>query len=158
MPVVDRDVYVTLPGNAWFLLLHLDQPDCPKHGQENWCMRLTKAMYGLNDGPYLWQMCLRYFYVYHCGGRCSVFDENHFVWRTDKALLGEATAHVDDNNIAGPLEFRNWLREQLEARFGKVGRQELPMVHVGIVYERFLDGFRMHQRSYAEALKNIDIG
>ena len=102
-------------------------------------------------------MCLRFFYSYKCGARTSLFDENHFFWHGDKGLIGEATAHVDDNNIAGKVDFRTWLRDQLEARFGKVAKQELPMTHVGIVYERFLDGFRLQQKEYALQLKKIEI-
>ena len=114
-------------------------------------------MYGLNDGPLMWQLCLRFFYSHRCGARTSLFDENHFVWRSAARLEGEATAHVDDNNVAGPTSCRVWLRAQLEERFGPVGRQELPMVHVGLTYERWQTGFKLQQTAYALALKFIEV-
>ena len=137
LPSVSRDVYAVVPGNVWYLLRQMGQKNCPQFGFDSWCLRLVKAMYGLNDGPLMWQLCLRFFYSYRCHARTSLFDENHFVWRTEAGLQGEATAHVDDNNVAGPTAFRKWLQDLLEHRFGKVGRQELPMVHVGLVYERW---------------------
>jgi hypothetical protein len=157
LPKVSREVFAVVPGNVWFLLAELGQEGCPTMGFNMWCLQLVKAMYGLNDGPLMWQLCLRYFYQYRCLARTSLFDENHFVWRSETEMWGEATAHVDDNNVAGPESFRLWLRELLESRFGKVGRQELPMVHVGLTYERYMSGFRLQQRSYALALKLIDI-
>ena len=157
LPSVSRDVYAVVPGNVWYLLRQMGQKNCPQFGFDSWCLRLVKAMYGLNDGPLMWQLCLRFFYSYRCHARTSLFDENHFVWRNEAGLQGEATAHVDDNNVAGPTAFRKWLQDLLEHRFGKVGRQELPMVHVGLVYERWGNGFKLQQERYCLALKPIPV-
>ena len=79
----------------------------------------------------------------------------------NKALLGELTSHVDDCNSAGKQAFLDWLRSELEATFGKMSVQKLPMDHVGISYEAIVQGTTpgvlMHQSKFCLQLTNIPI-
>ena len=53
LPDVQREIYIVVPDNVWFLLRQLGQSGLPKGlDLAMWCIRLTKAMYGLNGGPF----------------------------------------------------------------------------------------------------------
>jgi hypothetical protein len=160
LPEVKREVHIALPSNVWF---HLRAIGFVSQTLDVtlFVIELLKAMYGLNDAPLLWQLCLRYFFVKHTGALISVFDDNYYYWRYDGHLQGEATAHVDDGNYSGSQEHLDWLRQQLEGRFGKVSRQQLPMIHVGLQYEAiWIDtraGFKIHQQDFARKITLVTI-
>ena len=50
------------------------------------------------------------------------------------------TAHVDDLCIIGTPAFLNDMRAKIEKKYGTVARQQLPMQHVGCMYERLYNG------------------
>ena len=114
-------------------------------------MCLDKCMHGLADAPLLWSLSLKHWLVRHIGALQSSFDDCHFFWKdkTTKRLTGEATCHVDDNALSGSTKDLELRRKQLESRFGKMARQTLPFVHVGIHYEaRQAGGYHLHQHNY----------
>ena len=116
-------------------------------------------MYGLNDAPLAWQLCLHEFLKKH-GGVPSLMDENLFIWKSPppenhlKALL---STHVDDLASAALRTFLDWLYELLVKEFGNVTRQTMPFDHCGCRYEKVDDGFRMSQRHFAEKLVCVEI-
>ena len=113
-------------------------------------------MYGLKDAPLLWQLSLRWFLQKLLKGTPSHHDDCYFIFRMQndkpKAL---GSAHVDDTAFTGKQEVLDRLRKSLEDRYGPVSRQVLPFLHVGVFYERYLDGFRLQQRDFALNIKPI---
>ena len=60
VPDVERKVWITVPGNVWFILDKLGF--CNVGLNWGWhCLELLKAMYGLVDAPVLWSIALRFF-------------------------------------------------------------------------------------------------
>ena len=93
-----RKAYITVPGNVWKHLRDLGFK-CPNTANSHiqWCIELLKAMYGLCDAPLLWQLRLRYFFVYMLGSFTSHYDDCHYYWKSSPSkLLASGTAHVDD--------------------------------------------------------------
>ena len=139
------------PANVWFDVCFL-----------SYCLELIKAMCGLVDAPLLWQLCLRW-HLKRPGATTSLCDDNFHFWvdTTTKALLGELTSHVDDCNSAGKRAFLDWLRTELEAAFGNMSVQQLPMDHVGICYEPVCysgtPGVLLHQEKFSMALATIPL-
>ena len=63
-------------------------------------------MYGLDDAPLSWQMCVSDF-LSEMNDKPSIFDENLHLWFQNYSypygtFVSMATVHVDDNGIAGP--------------------------------------------------------
>ena len=67
----------------------------PDHQLTEYGLLCTKPVYGLNDAPLAWQLCLHGF-IRETGGVPSHLDENTFTWKKDGALVAMATTHVDD--------------------------------------------------------------
>ena len=104
---------------------------------ESWLLKLLKAMYGLNDAPLSWQLCLMEFLVDTLHGNQSVHDECFFMWFDDKLQCRQlATAHVDDNGVGASPKDLDTFHRQFTHRFGKVTRQGLPFTHCGATYKR----------------------
>ena len=163
IPSMTRKAYIKVPGNVWCHLADLGFTGCPDvHGgnflASRWCLELLKAMRGLCDAPLLWQLCLKFFFIYIVHGFCSTYDDNHFCWKkTAKQLQASATAHVDDCNVSSTQQWLNATRALLEKQFGKVKRQLMPMIHVGMMYERIpTGGIHLHQEPCCVALKPIE--
>ena len=72
-----REVYLSQPSDdSEHSRNMLNCPYKVPRGQEHfWLLELVKAMYGLNDAPLAWQLCLIEFIVTVLVGRQSVFDE-----------------------------------------------------------------------------------
>ena len=75
-----RKVYLSPPHDVWEHFRNM--PNCPygiPRGQEHlWLLELLKAMYGLNDAPLAWQLCLIEFLISHLDAKQSIFDECFF--------------------------------------------------------------------------------
>ena len=99
------------------------------------CLELLKAMYGLVDAPLLWQLCLRWYLIHHCKATQSAYDDNFYFWKQGNRLTAEMSTHIDDGCVAGLPEILEWLRKELDKRFGPMKRQTLPFNHVGVYYE-----------------------
>ena len=123
---------------------------------DEWALLCIKPVYGLNDAPLAWQLCLHGHWEEQ-GGVPSLLDENYFIWRFDDGDRASVTTHVDDCGAEGK---RKWLDEQynlLVKKFGKVTRQTLPFTHCGVVYRRISDGICMEQDDFCRKLKTVDI-
>ena len=161
-PIKARSVTITVPGNV---LYHLWQAGFLKEftwhdvTSNNIVLELTKAMYGLCDAPLLWQLSLRYHFRFGMGATESKYDDCYYMFRNSTGKnIAEATVHVDDNNFAADKATLDNLRSQVEARFGKVARQQLPFDHVGLTFARTYDhkgqaGLHIHQAGFCKALK-----
>ena len=113
-PIKTRTVTITVPGNALFHLWNagfLKDFSWSDVVSNNIVLELTKAMYGLCDAPLLWQLSLRYHFRFGMGAHESKYDECYYVFRNAQGeTIGEATAHVDDNNFASTPSVLNKLR------------------------------------------------
>ena len=152
-----RKVVITAPANVWRHLAKFDASfrvdfEC----LDEWALLCIKPVYGLNDAPLAWQLCLRGHWEEQ-GGVPSLLDENYFIWRLQAGDRSSVTTHVDDCGAEGP---RKWLDEQydrLVKKFGKVTRQKLPFTHCGVVYRKVADGICVEQDDFCRKLKMVDI-
>ena len=92
MPDIQRKVVIVVPDNVWFHLRELKFPGAPASDFSFHGLELLKAMYGLNEAPLLWQLCLRHFLIKETGARCSHFDDNFFYWKLADGTI-EARPH-----------------------------------------------------------------
>ena len=142
-----RQVVLLPPPNVWRHLASLC-PDFAVRDPSQWGLLCLKPVYGLNDAPLAWQLCLRE-YLTEIQGVSSVLDENSWRWKgPDNSIAAVCTCHVDDIALAAP---QSWLDEHYEAfvrKFKKVSRQRLPFEHCGAKYERIPDGYRMIQNDF----------
>ena len=158
VPEVQRRAYIVVPDNVWFYLKKLGFPGCPTTAFFEWCLELLKAMYGLIDAPLLWQLCFRFTLTIVLCGRISNYDENFFWWPSElEYLYGQATIHVDDSLFSGHPPFLDWIKAELEKRYGEITEQVPPMLHIGITYEIIPSGFKLGQEEYALQLETIKI-
>ena len=159
-----RKVAVTVPRNVWrHLARHDSSFDVPEDKIDDYVLICLKPIYGLNDAPLAWQLCLHQHFEAQ-GGIASLLDENLFFWVKKKTsdtqesnILAIATTHVDD---VGAGSKSTWLIEQynmLTAKFGQVTKQQLPFTHCGVVYSRTATGFMMSQDEFCSKLKPADI-
>ena len=159
-PVENRSVILEPPANVWRHFREL--PGCKWLVSDKdigqYVLKLIKAMYGLNDAPLAWQMCVSDFLA-GLGARPSIFDENLHMWFDSKGTLEMmATVHVDDNGIAGPRSSLDKLARAFEDRFGKIQRQLMPFTHCGVHYSVDQAGtYSMDQREFCEKLTTLDI-
>ena len=102
----------------------------------------TKPVYGLNDAPLAWQLCLHQF-IKAQGGIGSHLDDCTFLWKDkDSSLTAMATTHVDDIAMTGTTSWIDGMADNMVKRFKKVSRQKLPFDHCGCRYEEHLLGTR----------------
>ena len=152
-----RKVVITAPAYVWRHLAKFDASfrvdfEC----LDEWALLCIKPVYGLNDAPLAWQLCLRGHWEEQ-GGVPSLLDENYFIWRLQAGGRSSVTTHVDDCGAEGP---RKWLDEQydrLVKKFGKVTRQKLPFTRCGVVYRKVADCVCMEQDDFCRKLKMVDI-
>eukprot|EP00435_Cladocopium_sp_Y103_P071902 s105_g38.t1 len=113
-----------------------------------WGLLCLKPVYGLNDAPLAWQLCLRE-YLQQIKGSASILDENSWRWkRPDGSILAVCTCHVDDLAVAAPQEWLDHHYAAFVGKFKKVSRQTLPFEHCGARYEKLPDGYRMVQSDF----------
>ena len=118
IPLVERHVYLVVPGNVWYHLYKLgfltrEQYHLARLGLL--ILQCTKCVYGLVDAPLLWALALRYHFQVVMGGVPSVFDENTFIWRAASwphQPIAEGTCHIDDTNFAGRQATLDELRKR----------------------------------------------
>ena len=152
-----RKVVIIAPANVWRHLAKFDasfKVDFDRLG--DWALLCIKPVYGLNDAPLAWQLCLHGHWEEQ-GGVPSLLDENYFIWKLPKNETASVTTHVDDCGAEGS---RQWLDQQyklLVKKFGKVTRQTLPFTHCGVVYKKIPDGICMTQDDFCRKLKPVEI-
>ena len=151
-----RTVILIPPMNTWRHLASMSK-DLEVRDLSQYGLICTKPIYGLNDAPLAWQLCLQE-YLKEIDGVCSVMDENSWRWKTPAgSLQAVCTCHVDDMAIAAPQKWLDDHYERFVQKFKKVSRQQLPFEHCGARYERLPDGFRMVQSEFCEKVKPAKI-
>ena len=152
-----RLVAIVPPANVWRHLAKLDKRfDIPESSMSEYLLGCNKPVYGLNDAPLAWQLCLHE-YVEELGGTQSVFDENLWYWKSAGQVTTILTTHVDDIAIAAPAARQQELHSKFTKKFGKVSRQQMPFTHCGMVYEKVPQGYRMQQYDFTASLKTTEI-
>ena len=119
---------------------------------------LLKAMYGLVDGPLLWQMALIHFLTKELFFQPSLHDSS-FLYRCDNyQLVAILVVHVDDILLVMSDEFFKWLVAKIEKKFGKVKQGGLPFTCLGVEHQLLRPGHvLLHQGKYCDGLKEIKI-
>ena len=149
-----RKVIIIPPPNVWRHLAARD-PSFESHGNFGaYGLETDKLVYGLNDAPLAWQLCLHEF-LKLIGGCPSVMDENLFIWKTpppEEKLKALMTTHVDDLFSAAKQRWLDENYQKVKFEFGDVSRQLMPFDHCGCRYERIPDGYKMSQAHFAEKL------
>ena len=128
----------------------------PDHQLTEYGLLCTKPVYGLNDAPLAWQLCLHGF-IRETGGVPSHLDENTFTWKKDGALVAMATTHVDDIALTAEPKWMDAMHDTLLKKFKKVTRQTLPFDHCGCKYVRTADGFSMNQEEFVKKMQPAKI-
>lgn len=151
-----RVVIVIPPLNVWRHLALMSK-DFDVRDASCWGLECVKPIYGLNDAPLAWQLCLQEF-LRDIGGVPSSLDENSWRWKhEDGSVQAVCTCHVDDIAIAAPSKWLEVNYKKMVDKFKKVTRQQLPFTHCGAKYERIPDGFRMMQREFCEKIRPAEI-
>ncbi|CAJ1430110.1 unnamed protein product, partial [Effrenium voratum] len=152
-----RKVVIFPPANVWRHLARLSKDlAVDPHRIVDYGLLCNKPVYGLNDAPLAWQLCLHE-YLEQIGGAASQLDENTFIWKLHGTMVAIATTHVDDLAVASD---KDWLREfyqGLLTRFGKVTRQVLPFAHCGALYEQIEDGYKVSQKEFCKKIKPVEV-
>lgn len=156
-----RQVVVYPPLNVWrHLQKYSDLFKVPEHSVTEYGLLCLKPIYGLNDAPLAWQLCLHTF-VMELGASRSKMDEN---WEESKAkacdmanLTAMMTTHVDDLAITAS---KSWLERHYELfvqKFKKVTRQHLPFSHCGCRYSALQDGIKIDQQEFSEKITQAKV-
>ena len=153
-----RSVWLRPPANVWRHLRSLNFSTVRDAERMLFLLHLLKAMYGLVDGPLMFQMAFLHFLITELSFRSSLHDEN-FLYYVDPSL-GDLMAiiiiHVDDLLVMATYEFIRWIQDAVERRFGKLKRNELPFTWCGIVHECLKPGhYFLHQTQYLDKLNPI---
>ena len=152
-----RTVILLPPLNVYKHLASLsDDFKIPEASIFDYGLLCVKPVYGLNDAPLAWQLCLHDFIKHH-DGHPSKMDENTFMWKKDGALVALATTHVDDIALTASKNWLNTMHGHFVKRFNKITRQQLPFNHCGCFYERLPDGYRISQADFAKKLEKVKI-
>lgn len=137
-----RQVWLRPPANVWRHLRALGFCTVKDVDRMLFVLKLLKALYGLVDGPLLFQLAFLDFFVSQLGFRSSLHDEN-FLFTSCKdtwTLVGIIILHVDDALVLGSWEFIRWVQYEAEKRFGEMKRHTLPLTWCGIVHELLRPG------------------
>ena len=150
-----RTVIIMPPLNVFKHLATLsDEFKIPLHQIGEYGLLCNKPVYGLNDAPLAWQLCLHSF-LKETGGASSRLDENSFTWKENGKLIAMATTHVDDIALTADMPWLDNMNQMFTKRFGKVTRQQLPFDHCGCHYEKTNDGYKISQEDFAKKMEAV---
>ena len=150
-----RTVIIIPPLNVFKHLATLsDEFKIPMHQIGENGLLCNKPVYGLNDAPLAWQLCLHSF-LKETGGASSKLDENFFSWKENGQVIALATTHVDDIALTADLPWLDKMNQMFVKRFGKVTRQQLPFDHCGCHYEKMHDGYKISQEDFAKKMESV---
>ena len=157
---VNRKVWMIPPANVW---RHLRNNSYSKirigdNDIEKYILLLLKALYGLVDGPLLFQLGLILFMTKEMGLVASIHDTNFLYYTTDWKLQCIVLVYVDDLLVWATAKFTEWINTMLESRFGKLKRSKPPFTFIGVVHDLVTkDHLHLHQRPYLDKLRPIEI-
>ena len=117
-------------------------------------LELLKALYGLVDGPLLWQLALMNFMTRTLHFRIALHDNNFFYITQGWDILAIPITHVDDILTIARQKFLDYCYAVLCKRFGKAKRCTMPLIYVGVRHTRLNpDHVLLDQCHYLERLK-----
>jgi len=153
-----RTVVIMPPLNVFKHLAALSEDfKIPMHQIGEYGLLCNKPVYGLNDAPLAWQLCLHNF-LKETGGASSRLDENSFTWKEkDGSVIAMATTHVDDIALTADMPWLDKMNQMFIKRFGKVTRQQLPFDHCGCHYEKTNDGYKISQEDFANKMEAVAV-
>ena len=142
-----RSIYFAPPANFWRHLRAID-PTIRKQLHDTaveweylyWVLKLLKAIYGLVDGPIMFQLALLHFLTHELRLVKSIHDHN-FLYRAsgwslkDAHLICIVLIHVDDLLVWADPNFCKWFQNLMERRFGTMKKSKPPLVFTGITHE-----------------------
>ena len=111
---------------------------------------MREPVYGLNDAPLAWQLCLHEF-AREQGGLSSSLDEN-IVWKNENGLTAMATTHVDDLAVTADQKWLNKYYDLFVQRFKKVSRNAMPFEHCGCEYNTTPSGIVITQKEFSKKI------
>ena len=153
-----RRVFFRPPSNVWRHLKNnpVSKINIALHMMAEFLLLLLKPVYGLVDGPLLFQLALCLFAVEQLHATVSIFDDNFFYWSIKGEIVMMWTVHVDDILMAAKRAWAAWAHAQLQQRFGPLKRQLLPFKHIGMQYERLPNGtIFVHQSEFVKGIKQV---
>ena len=158
-----RQVVVFPPLNVWrHLPKYSDLFKVPQQSLHQYGLLCLKPIYGLNDAPLAWQLCLHE-YILDLGAVRSKLDENCFLWKRPSTTMSldnvEAmlTTHVDDLALTASSKWLNNNYDKFVQKFKKVSRQSLRFSHCGCTYRRTKDGYAIDQEDFVDKMKPAPI-
>ena len=132
-----RQVWLRPPANMWRHLRLLGFCRVEDFDRHLFLLQLLKAMYGLVDGPILFQMAFLHHLTKVMGFHKSLHDENFLYVHDGSAnLCCCIVVHVDDLLIAAPHDYIRYVQQHIEKRFGTLKQHSLPFTWCGIVHQR----------------------
>ena len=154
----ERQVWFIPPANFWRHLRSIPSSKIRVRDEEVelWILECLKAIYGLVDGPILFQLSLLWFLTKDLGLVKSVHDHTFLTWEQSWKLCSIVLVHVDDLLVFATKAFMVWLSERLTKRFGKLKESYPPLTFTGIVHEMVApDHLFCHQLPYLSKLRPI---
>ena len=113
-----------------------------------------KALYGLVDGPLMWQIALLTFLKEDLGFTMSLHDEKFLFKISGYSVLAVCTVHVDDLFVAASLALLDHLSKRIGSKCGNPKRHAMPFTYLSIVHERLAPHHVfLHQPHYVNKLK-----
>jgi hypothetical protein len=155
-----RKVWFKPPANVWRHLREIPQSGIFVQDEdiEYFILELLKALYGLVDGPLLWQLALANFMVKELHFRTALHDENFFYITDGWKILAIYITHVDDILTMASQDFLDWAHDVIYKKFGKVKRCVLPLIYVGVRHQLLApDHILLDQGHYIEKLKPAQV-
>ena len=155
-----RRVWLCPPANVWRHLRNIPASTIKISDSQAafHCLVLMKAIYGLVDGPLLFQLALLEFLTTKLPMVRSLHDENFLYFTSGWTLIAVFVIHVDDILLCASSEFLSRSKRELEARFGKLKNHQLPLIYTGVKHSRLPDGgVLLDQDHYLDKLTPIPL-
>ena len=155
-----RKVWLKPPANVWRHLRAISESNIKVQDGDTalFVLELLKAMYGLVDGPLLFQLALLHFLCTQLKLTRSIHDDNYLYLSNNLTMVAIFVVHVDDVLLCAKPEFLRHSMTQIEKRFGKLKHHRMPFTYIGIVHQRLsAHHIFLHQEPYLMKLRIIDI-
>ncbi len=159
-PRKTRRVWLIPPANVWRHLRNIVGSKINVQDVDSclFILELLKAMYGLVDGPLLFQLALLDFLCNNLHMQRSMHDDNYLYLSYNWTLVAVFVVHVDDILMCAQTWFLKEAQQALEKRFGKLKRNKLPFTYLGVEHVRHSPThIALYQHEYLSKLKPIPI-
>jgi hypothetical protein len=155
-----RKVWLSPPANVWRHLREINGSMILVGDLDAgiFLLELLKAMYGLVDGPLMFQLALLEFLCDKLLMVRSLHDDNYLYISDGWSLIAVFVVHVDDILMCAVQWFMEYSQQMLEKRFGKLKRQVLPFTYLGVEHVRHSPiHIALYQKDYLAKLKAVPI-